>query len=127
MEFIREASKICKVSLGHSAAGYGAAMEAFRAGAGHVTHLFNAMPPLHHREPGIIGAALDSGATAELICDGLHIHPSAVRAASAAAVAAAGLDAGVLAPGRPADLVLLDSELNIQAVFIDEKFFSGTG
>lgn len=81
MAFIREASKVCKVSLGHSAAGHDTAMEAFGAGAGHVTHLFNAMPPLHHREPGLIGAALDCGATAELICDGYHVHPSAVRAA----------------------------------------------
>lgn len=192
-DFIRQVSQVCAVSLGHSAADYGTALEAFRAGASHVTHLFNAMPPLHHREPGIIGAALDAGASAELICDGLHVHPSAVRAAfrlfgdrinlisdslrcagmpdgdytlggqpvlmrsgratlpdgtiagssialteglrravsfgiplaeavyaaSAAPAAAANIDAGVLDAGKPADLLLLDRELHIRAVFVD--------
>jgi N-acetylglucosamine-6-phosphate deacetylase len=57
-------------------------MRAFAAGAKQVTHLFNAMPPLNHREPGVIGAALDTPACmAELICDGVHIHPAVVRAA----------------------------------------------
>ena len=79
MEFIREVSKICTVSLGHSTADYDTAMAAYAAGASHATHLFNAMPQLMHREPGIVGAARDSGASAELICDGLHIHPSVVR------------------------------------------------
>ncbi len=193
MEFIREASQVCAVSLGHSTADYGTALEAFRAGASHVTHLFNAMPPLHHREPGIIGAALDAGATAELICDGLHVHPAAVRAAfrlfgerldlisdslrcagmpdgdytlggqpvlmrsgratlrdgtiagssitlteglrravsfgiplenavyaaSAAPAIAANIDVGVLAVGKPADLVVLDLDLRVRAVFVD--------
>ena len=51
-------------------------------GAHHLTHLYNAMPPLAHREPGLIGAAADDPqCMAELICDGYHIHPSAVRAA----------------------------------------------
>ena len=49
------------------------------AGASHTTHLFNAMPPLGHRAPGVVGAAMDAGATVELITDGLHIHPSVVR------------------------------------------------
>lgn len=79
--FVREASQICTVSLGHTMADYDIAMRAFWAGASHVTHLFNAMPPLHHRMPGLIGAAVDFGATAELISDGLHVHPSAVRIA----------------------------------------------
>lgn len=79
--FIREASKICQVSLGHTMTDYETAVRAFQAGAGHVTHLFNAMPPLHHRMPGLIGAAYDCGASVELICDGLHVHPSAVRIA----------------------------------------------
>ncbi len=81
MEFIRETAKVCAVSLGHTTAGYDTAMEAFRAGASHVTHLFNGMPPLLHREPGVVGAALTAGASAELICDGLHVHPAAVAAA----------------------------------------------
>lgn len=79
LEFIREISKICTVSLGHTAADYGTAMAAFEAGAAHVTHLYNGMPSLHHREPGVIAAAADAGATVELITDGLHIHPAVVR------------------------------------------------
>ena len=78
--FIREASRECTVSLGHTTAGYDTAMAAYQAGATHATHLFNAMPSFLHREPGVIGAALDSGATVELICDGLHIHPAVIRA-----------------------------------------------
>lgn len=81
MEFIGEAAKVCTVSLGHTSADYDTAMAAFQAGASHVTHLFNAMPPLLHRQPGVVGAALMAGATAELICDGLHVHPAAVAAA----------------------------------------------
>ena len=80
MEFIREVSKICKISIAHSTAGYDTAMEAFECGATHVTHLFNAMNPFLHRNPGIIGAAKDAGASVEMVCDGIHIHPSVVRA-----------------------------------------------
>ena len=79
MEFISQVSRECTVSLGHSVAGYDQAMEAFQRGASHATHLFNGMEPLHHRQPGIIGAAADAGASVELICDGLHIHPAVVR------------------------------------------------
>ena len=65
---------------GNSTASYEIAENAFAAGANHVTHLFNAMPPLHHRDPGIIGAAADCPhAMAEIICDGIHIHPSVIR------------------------------------------------
>lgn len=70
----------CVVALGHSDAGYDQAREAFDAGARHLTHAFNAMRPLHHREPGLLGAALDSaGVTVELIADGVHVHPAAAR------------------------------------------------
>lgn len=194
LPFIREASKICAVSLGHTDADYDTAMAAYDAGASHTTHLFNAMPPFHHRSPGVIAAAFDAGASAELICDGVHCHPAAVRLAfrlfggrlalisdsmrcaglsdgeytlggqdvtvkdgratlkgtdtlagssihlldglraaiasgippeqAAAAVTSvpariAGLDraAGSLAPGRPADLLLLDRNLQVRAVF----------
>lgn len=79
--FIEEISSFCVVSLGHSAANYDTAIAAYDAGASHATHLFNAMPPLLHRAPGIVGAAFDKGATVELICDGFHIHPSVVRLA----------------------------------------------
>jgi len=80
MEFIREVSQVCTVSLGHTAADYDTAMAAYKAGASHATHLFNGMPVFAHRAPGVVGAAFDSGASAELICDGLHIHPAMVRA-----------------------------------------------
>lgn len=81
-DFVRKASRICTVSVAHTDAGYEAARIAFEAGARHLTHLFNAMPPLLHRDPGVIGAAAErEDVTAELICDGLHVHPSAVRAA----------------------------------------------
>ena len=82
MDFIREASKLCTVSLGHTTADYDTAMAAFAAGATHATHLFNAMPSFLHRAPGVIGAAFDAGASVELICDGLHVHPSVIRAVS---------------------------------------------
>ncbi len=81
-DFIRQASKLCTVSVAHTDADYEAARRAFEAGARHLTHLFNAMPPLHHRNPGVIGAAAErEDVVAELICDGLHVHPSSVRAA----------------------------------------------
>lgn len=81
MEFIRGASQDgITVSVGHTAAGYEIASAAFGAGATHATHLYNGMPSLHHREPGVIGAAFDApGTRVELICDGIHIHGSVVR------------------------------------------------
>lgn len=82
IEFIEKASKDCTVSIGHTCADYDTACEAFKAGASHVTHLFNAMPGLLHREPGVIAAAKEYGANVELICDGLHIHPAVVRLTS---------------------------------------------
>ena len=67
------------VSLGHSAADYDTALRSIRAGASHVTHLCNAMTGLHHRAPGLLGAALDSTVTCELIADNLHVHPAVQR------------------------------------------------
>lgn len=78
--FIREVSRYCHVSFAHTDCDYKTAMEGFANGADHVTHLFNAMPPYHHFDPGLIGAAMDSGAYVELICDGYHVHPSVVKA-----------------------------------------------
>jgi len=80
MEFIREVSKECYVSLAHSTADYKTAMQAFMSGATHVTHLFNGMNSFMHREPGIIGAAMDANAFVEVICDGYHLHPAVIRA-----------------------------------------------
>jgi len=68
------------VSIGHSEADAATVRRAIEAGASHVTHLFNAMNPLHHREPGIVGTALiRDELTVELICDGFHVHPDLVR------------------------------------------------
>ncbi len=82
VEFTRAASRVCTVSVAHTAATYDEAAAVFDAGATHLTHLYNAMPPLHHRDPGPIGAAAERDTVrAELICDGIHVHPSAVRLA----------------------------------------------
>lgn len=103
------------ISIGHSGASFDDAMAAFGAGATRATHLFNAMPAFSHRSPGLVGAALtDSRVTVELIADGVHVHPGALRLAIAAAsmsrvvaisdgTAASGLPAGSRATlgGRP--------------------------
>ncbi len=199
LPFIREISRTCAVSLGHTTADYDTAMAGFLAGASHATHLYNGMPSLLHRAPGVIGAAFDAGASVELICDGLHIHPSVIRvtyqlfgdklnlisdslrcagmpdgdyelggqpivvknhkatlldgtlagssislldavrnvvsfglplagavyAASTAPALAVGLDAGVIAQGRAADLLVLDKDLALKAVFVDGKRYEG--
>lgn len=68
-------------SIAHTTADYDKAAEALNAGADHVTHLYNAMPPFLNRAPGVVGAAFDAKSTyVELIADGIHVHPSAVRA-----------------------------------------------
>jgi N-acetylglucosamine-6-phosphate deacetylase len=70
-----------RVQIGHSAGRYEDGLAALQAGAAGFTHLFNAMSPLHHREPGIVGAALAHAQYAEIIPDLLHVHPGAIRAA----------------------------------------------
>ena len=78
--FIEEASKFMKVSVAHTVCDYDTAHQAFRKGASQVTHLYNAMNPINHREPGPIIAAVENEAVSvELICDGVHIHPAVVR------------------------------------------------
>ena len=80
--FTEQASRFCTVSVAHTDAAYEQAAAVYAAGASHLTHLYNAMPPIRHREPGVIGAASErETVTAELICDGIHVHPSAVRMA----------------------------------------------
>ena len=82
MPFIAAVKDEVVISLAHTTADYDTAMEAFSSGASHVTHLFNAMPPFHHRDPGVIGAAADTDeCRVELICDGIHVLPAMVRAA----------------------------------------------
>ena len=81
-EFVEKASKLCTVSVAHTDSDYDHAKAAFDAGATHLTHLYNAMPPVHHRNPGVIPAASENPKVrAEIICDGYHIHPSSVRLA----------------------------------------------
>ncbi len=82
LEFIRSAQEDgITVSLGHTTADYDTACAAYEAGARQATHLFNAMPPFTHRAPGVVGAAFDHPQVkVELISDGVHIHPSVVRA-----------------------------------------------
>ncbi len=111
------------VSLGHSDADYGCARAAFDAGASHVAHLFDAMAPLHHRAPGLVGAALsDDEVTVEVICDLHHVHPAIVRLVASAApgrmvlvtdaTAAAGMPPGPLALGR-LDAVLSGTKVTL--------------
>ena len=195
LPFIREISQVCTVSLGHTTADYDTAMAGFAAGASHATHLYNGMNSFLHRNPGVIGAAFDSEASVELICDGLHIHPAVIRAthqlfgdklnlisdslrcagmpdgnyelggqpivvkdhkatlldgtlagssislldavrnvtrfglplaeavyaASTAPALAVGLKAGTIQAGRAANLLVLDSDLALKAVFVDGK------
>jgi N-acetylglucosamine-6-phosphate deacetylase len=130
-----------RVSIGHSGAGYQETLAAIAGGARQVTHLFNAMPPIHHRRPGLVGVALQSGEVAvELICDGVHVHPVMVRMVVAAkgasrilaisdATAAAGLPPGATASLggqviRASDTcaVLPDGTLAGSTTTLDEAF-----
>lgn len=80
MDMIREGQGEFRFSIAHTCADYETAKAAIEAGAAHVTHLYNAMPPYTHRQPGVIGAAAENEKTeVELICDGIHIHPCVVK------------------------------------------------
>ena len=107
IELIRElVARGVVVSAGHSAASYKQAVAGFDAGITYATHLFNAMPPLGHREPGLVGAALeDPRVIVGLIADGIHVHQAVIRIIAAAvgparlslvtdATAALGMDLG---------------------------------
>ena len=81
-DFTAKAKELCTVSVAHTDADYEQTRAVYEAGASHLTHLYNAMPSIHHRKPGVIGAASErADVAAELICDGLHVHPSSVRMA----------------------------------------------
>ena len=81
LSFVKNMKDKVNISLAHTNADYESAKAAFDAGADHAVHLFNAMPAFTHREPGVVGAVSDSEhVMAEIICDGVHIHPSMVRA-----------------------------------------------
>lgn len=79
LDFVAAASRLCSVSIAHTCADYAVAKAAFLCGANHVTHVFNGMPAFHHRDPGVVGAAVESSAYIELICDGIHVHPAMVQ------------------------------------------------
>lgn len=82
VEFIRQAKELCTVSIAHTDADYDAARAGIAAGVTHLTHLYNAMPAIHHRKPGVIAAAAEAETvSAELISDGQHVHPASVRLA----------------------------------------------
>jgi len=129
------------VSLGHSGATYEQALEAIAAGARHATHLFNRMPPLGHRAPGLAGAVLQAEEiAAEIICDGVHVHPALIRTAIAAkrpsrvfaitdATAAAGLPVGSRAAlggqpitAGPSTALLPDGTIAGSVVTMDKAF-----
>lgn len=76
-EFIKEISHDTDIviSIGHTDADYETAIAAINAGASHITHLFNAMSPLNHRQPGVVTAALNTDVSTELIADTFHVHP----------------------------------------------------
>lgn len=80
IEFIEQMKDKVNISLAHTNADYDTAKAAFDAGANHAVHLYNAMPSFTHRAPGVVGAVADcEHVMAEIICDGVHIHPAAVR------------------------------------------------
>ena len=93
-----------RVSLGHSGATYEEALAGIEAGARHATHLFNRMTPLAHRAPGLAGAVLSrEDVAAEIVCDGVHVHPAVIRVALAAKGAAKvmAITDGTAGSGRP--------------------------
>ena len=81
-EFVKKAKELCTVSIAHTDSDYDHAKMAVDAGVTHLTHLYNAMPGINHRNPGVIPACVENPKVrAEIICDGLHIHPASVRLA----------------------------------------------
>ena len=81
-EFVAKAKDLCTVSIAHTDSDYDHARATVDAGVTHLTHLYNAMPAIHHRNPGVIPACVENeNVQAEIICDGYHIHPSSVRLA----------------------------------------------
>ncbi len=102
-------------AMGHSDASYAEAVAAIRAGVNHVTHLFNATPPLHHRAPGLVGAALEAKLPCELINDGRHVHPAMIglvaRTIPCPVLITDAIDATGVGDGR---FVLAGQEVHVQ-------------
>lgn len=108
--FIEKASKLCTVSIAHTTTDYEGAKASFDKGVRHATHLFNAMSGLAHRSPGVVGAVFeDERVTAELVCDGHHIHPAVLKTAfkllgDRAVIVSDSMRANGLPEGEPFDL-----------------------
>ena len=122
-----------RVSLGHSGATLAESRAAIAAGARHATHLFNRMPPLSHREPGLVGAVLTSEeVAAEIICDGVHVHPDMVRMAIAAKGPARmmaitdGVAAAGLAEGSTASLGGRKIRVKNSAAYLEDGTLAGS-
>ena len=122
-----------RVSLGHSGATLAQSRQAIDAGARQATHLFNRMPPLGHREPGLAGAVLTSTAVAaEIICDGVHVHRDMVRMAIDAKGAARmmaitdGVAAAGLADGTAASLGGRPIHVKNSAAYLEDGTLAGS-
>jgi N-acetylglucosamine-6-phosphate deacetylase len=126
-------SRGIRVSLGHSGATFDEALAAIAAGATQATHLFNRMPPLAHRAPGLAGAVLQSEEiAAELICDGFHVHPALVRTTIAAKrpsrvmAITDGTAASALPPGARASLGGRPITVGPHAAHLDDGTLAGS-
>ena len=122
-----------RVSLGHSGATFDEAIAAIEAGASHATHLFNRMPPIGHRAPGLAGAVLSrDDVAAELICDGYHVHPAMCRMAIAAKGTSGvmaitdGTAASGLAPGASARLGRQPIRVGTHAALLPDGTLAGS-
>jgi N-acetylglucosamine-6-phosphate deacetylase len=121
-----------RVSLGHSGATYEEALAGIEAGARHATHLFNRMTPLAHRAPGLAGAVLSSeDVAAEIVCDGVHVHPAVIRVALAAKGAAnvMAITDGTAGSGRPRGSKALLGGRTItvgEVAFLDDGTIAGS-
>jgi N-acetylglucosamine-6-phosphate deacetylase len=122
-----------RVSLGHSGADFDTAIAAIEAGARHATHLFNRMTPMAHRAPGLVGAVLSrEEVSAELICDGYHVHPAMCRVAIASKSVdrVMAITDGTAAAGLPVGATGLLGGQRItareQAAFLDDGTLAGS-
>ena len=134
LDLIRHlAARGCRVSLGHSGATLDESRAAIAAGARHATHLFNRMPPLSHRDPGLVGAILTSEeVAAEIICDGIHVHRDIVRMAigTKGATRMMAITDGVAAAGLPYGSTALLGGRTIRvksaAAYLDDGTLAGS-
>ncbi len=112
VDFIEKYSDRFSFSMAHTVAGYDLAVKAIKAGVKGVTHLYNGMSPYNHRDPGVVGAVFDSEEVrAELIADGIHLHPAVVRNAFR-----------VLGPGR---IALISDSCPAAGYDLSECFLGG--